>query len=161
MIRYRHLRHGLIGVLVINGLVVLAGCSPGDARYPVEGSVTFDGTPVDGGTIDFFPVENTPTEITKRVKAHGEIHDGRYALESDKRPNAGRYRVEITWYKKTGKKISNDPPNMIDETIQVIPKQYNVQSTTIVEIKSGTNTFSYDLKTNKTAAKGSKYHPDN
>jgi hypothetical protein len=161
MIRSRHLRHGLTAVILVNALVVLAGCSGEDSRYPVEGSVTFDGKPVDGGTIDFFPAESTQGDISKRVKAHGDIQGGKYALESDKRPNAGKYRVEITWYKKTGKKISNDPPNMIDETIQVIPKLYNVQSTTIVEIKSGANSFSYDMKADKTPAKGGKYRPDN
>ena len=50
----------------------------------------------------------------------------------------GKYRVEISWRKPTGRKIpSADPGVIIDETREAVPAKYNSESTLTVEIGSG------------------------
>jgi hypothetical protein len=102
---------------------------------------------VDGGMILFFPADGA----FKPDEAHAPIQDGKYSLEVGKGPKPGTYRVEITWNKKTGRSIINksDPPNLIEETLQVIPEQYNTKSTLTRDIKPGINTLDFELKGKK------------
>jgi hypothetical protein len=123
-------------VLVIS-MVFLAGCG-GSSR--IEGTVTFDGQPVDGGGIVFIG------SGTQGEKASGRIEGGKYSLEA-KLPS-GSYKVEIRWLKPTGKSIPNksDAGTSTEETKEVIPMEYNSQSKLTADIKSGQNTFNFDLK---------------
>ena len=57
--------------------VFLAGCNSG--RSSVEGAVTFDGSPVDGGTII-----SRPEDAGSGAPRGGEIKDGKYLVESVK-----------------------------------------------------------------------------
>src|SRR5262249_4667732 len=132
----RHLRSGLLALVF--AVTLGTGCGGG---IRLQGEVTLDGSAVDGGSITFF------TEAEReRKNISAEIKDGKSAVDAAGFP-AGAYRVEIYWHKKTGKQVpSNDPPNKIDETIQVIPEKYNVDSKETVEVKSGTNTLNFALK---------------
>ena len=69
-------------------------------------------------------------------------------MPSGRGPAPGSYRVEIIWQKKTGRKVDTpgDPGVKMDETFQVIPAKYNTSSTETVTVKSGDNTFNFDLK---------------
>src|SRR5262245_20523543 len=89
-------------------LLPFAGCT---SRPAAQGSVTLDGAPVDGGSIAFIPVG--AGEQQQRVGV--PIVDGRYTIPADKRLAPGKYRVEIYWPKKTGRKvpIPDDPPNQM------------------------------------------------
>ncbi len=124
------------------GAFLLTGCGSSN-RAAVKGSVTFDGAPVDGGMILFFPAAGE----YKADQGHAEIKDGTYELPSGKGPPPGNYRINITWEKKTGKQVvsKGDPPNMEDETIQVIPPQYNRESKLTKEVKAGPNTIDFQL----------------
>lgn len=105
----------------------------------------FDGHPVESGSIAFIPDGGG----TGASPASGEIKDGKYAIDSERGPMPGKYRVEIIWKKKTGKQIPNpsDPGTTMDETKQVIPQKYNTKTELTVEIKSGSNKdVNYDLK---------------
>jgi len=121
---------------------LLIGCGSSN-RASVKGSVTFDGAPVDGGMILFFPAN----EKNKADQGHAEIKNGAYEIPAGKGPPPGSYRVEITWEKKTGKQVvsKGDPPNMEDEKIQVIPPQYNRESKLTKEIKLGENILDFPL----------------
>ncbi len=77
-------------------LLPLAGCGDGqDRRYPVSGHVTFQGTQVPKGTVNFLPADPT----TGRP-AFGEIQgDGSYKLTTLTPHDgavAGKYRVIIS-----------------------------------------------------------------
>src|SRR5207244_11412955 len=114
--RVRHTACGL-GLLFL--VFVAAGCS---SRAAVEGTITLDNEPVDGGVISFFPDGGA----SKGDQGRADIVDGKYSIGSGSGPPPGKYRVEIIWYKKTGKQVvGSDPPNKEDETIQVIPEKYN------------------------------------
>ncbi len=139
---------------LVSGMVILAvacfmisGCGGGGSRGTVDGSVMQDGQPVDGGTITFVP-EEYQDKATGRERSNvvADIKGGKYAVDSSKGPYPGKYRVEINWMKKTGKQVmSSDPPNMMDEVIQMIPRAYNTNTKTHVEIKEGKNTFDYQI----------------
>jgi hypothetical protein len=138
MIPPRHVRFGFAATVLVFSVTVLTGC--GGAR--LEGKVTFNGEPVDGGTISLIPEGGGPGQRN----VPGQINDGKYSLGASRSIESGTYRVEIYWHKKTGKQIpSSDPPNKVDETIQVIPKKYNTESKTTIEITSGTITKDFDL----------------
>jgi hypothetical protein len=81
-----------------------------------------------------------------RIRATGEIHDGRYELDSKHGPYPGHYRVEIYWNKKTGRKIASPSGKAFkEETKQAIPAKYNEKTGLKAEVKPGRNTLDFDL----------------
>jgi hypothetical protein len=144
MTRLLRIMHRCAGVLPALLLLLAAGCGRSSG---VEGSVTLDGAPVEGGTILFVAGPNQPD------KAHAEIHAGKFALPSGKGPPPGNYWVQIYWLKPTGKR-SNNPaeywdPKDVDQAgpkAEMIPSKYNTRTQLNAEIKSGMNTLNYDLK---------------
>jgi len=133
-------RRAAVGLLFTASLFLITGCGGGTTA---SGKVTFDDQPIDGGTVSFLPTDAVGGK-THPVSA--EIKEGKYLVDATKDLQPGKYRVEIYWHKKTGKQImSSDPPNKIDETKQVVPKKYNVDSKTEVDVQRGSNTF--DFKT--------------
>jgi len=106
--------------------------------------VTLDGDPVDGGSIAFIPLGGGDQQ--RRVGA--PIVSGRYAIPAEKHLAPGKYRVEIHWPRKTGRKVAipDDPPNMMDETIEVVPPKFNTRSELTADI-GGSTPGDFDLKT--------------
>jgi len=105
--------------------------------------VTFEGAPVDGGSITFVP------EGGQGKPGGAEIKDGKYVIEAEKGLAPGKYKVEISWRKKTGKQVDNknDPGMPTDEVKQVIPIRYNTKTELTAVIKSGSNAgVNFDLK---------------
>jgi hypothetical protein len=126
-------------------LALMAGCESSGPRSSVEGRVNYAGEPVDeGGGIAFLPTEDGASAAP--VRATGEILNGRYRLDSRRGPTPGKYRVEITWQKRTGKKVPGEAGHPKDETEQVIPPQYNEESKLTVVVQPGRNTIDFDLK---------------
>jgi len=146
-----HLRQELTAAVLVFAAVVPLGCGRGasGARCAVEGTVTLNGNPVDGGKILLLPAD------AGSVKAHGDIVDGKFSLDTTNGPNAGKYRIEIVWYKKTGKKVTNDA-SVIDETLQVVPANYSAASMTYIEVKPEKNTHAFDMKGAPPTTAGSK-----
>jgi hypothetical protein len=138
MLRSRY-RRALVALAA--ALLVLPGCA---SRAAVEGTVTLDGAPVDGGTITFIPSGSD----SKRVMVSADIVNGKYTLPAGKGPVPGTYRVEIIWNKKTGRQIETpgDTGVKMDETVPAIPAQFNTNSKLSAEVKSGANTKDFDLK---------------
>jgi hypothetical protein len=160
MITTRTLTRTLLTISAAALLVQLAGCS---GKTRLEGTVTLNGDNVEDGTITLFVFSETGRS---RANVSGPIKGGKYYLDSDKGLAPGSYKVEIHWMKKTGKQIpSNDPPNMIDETKEAVPKQYNTETTLLIEIKSGSNQKDFALtgqaKDEAPADKGGKRKDNN
>lgn len=128
------------------GVALFAAAGCGGGGVSAEGTVTLDDTPVDGGMILFFP-QGTKD---KPDKARADIVNGKYTARG---LEPGKYRVEIFWFKKTGKQVvsKSDPPNMEDETVQMIPTgKYNGPTSVLsADIASGSNTFDFPIKTKK------------
>jgi hypothetical protein len=117
----------------------LAGCGSGNPS--VEGTVTYNGEPVDGGGISFVSPGKGPTVGT-------EIVGGKYSIPSNRGLLPGPHRVVINWKKKTGKSIPVPGDNSIkmDETKEVLPKKYNTSTTLEIPIAAGRNTHDFKLE---------------
>jgi hypothetical protein len=151
MVRSWLSRLGLAAIVLVAAPVFLAGCFGSD-RCAVEGTVTLDGQPVDGGIIEFLPLDDAPGQT--RGAAHADIKGGKYAVGRDGGPTPGKHKVSIRWLKKTGRMVdvAGDVGNKREETKECIPRKYNTQSQTVVEIKAGTNTFAYDIVSEKSSS---------
>jgi len=141
-----------VGVIILvgHGLLLPAGCSrgyDGPRRAAVSGSVTFDGIPITSGVINLIPTDGSASR-----KASAPIEGGVYRIPEPKGPNPGKCKVEISWLRPTGRKIEsrNDPAAflMVDETVEMIPSQYNTQTTLRVEIMPGLNKCDFQLTRN-------------
>ena len=130
------------------GLLLLllhsAGCSP--SAVEVTGGITLDGQPVADGTISLIP----PTSVNSLKPAWSKINSGRYSI------SAGRvlqpeipYRVEIRAYQKTGREFRSAAPGggAEQERVQIIPTEFNRESTLKATFQAGENEINFDLKT--------------
>lgn len=112
--------------------LVLAGCG---GATSVAGKVTWDGKPVEKGTITFEPADG------KGQSTGGAIEGGRYELKGATTPGPGKQIVRIRGMRKTGKSIKAGPPfppeKMIEEEEEFLPAGYNVNSTLTAEISAG------------------------
>lgn len=129
-------------VLCVCLFAVCFGC--GSSFAVVEGKVTFDGQPVEQGTIVFEPVDGTG------AVAGGTIQNGKYQLGPESKVEPGEKLVRISAMRVTGKKIKAGPPApddaMVDEVQQYIPKNYNEQSTLTREVVAGQSTHDFELQ---------------
>ena len=125
-------------------VLALTGCGSepayqGPQRIPLSGKVTFDGVPMDGGTISFIAVG-------KGNPAGGPITAGTYSVSEEQGANAGSYRVEIRWLKPTGEKVKDDDTGgMIDVVKQVIPAKFNEQSELKADVSADKKTFDFAI----------------
>jgi len=133
---------GIAACVLASSLLALAGCG---GRAPVDGTVTLDGKPVDGGVVVFIPEGDSGGA---RPKAGGPITEGKFHIPGGEGPAPGKYRVEIHW-EKNGKEVvpSPDPPSKYYEKVEHVPPEYNTKSTLVADVKSSGNSFTYDLKT--------------
>jgi hypothetical protein len=140
-----HYLKSSIAFLVLAGsCAVLTGCGGNSGRYAVEGTITYDGKPLPEGQILFVPQDVKTAGAG--AKAVAEIKDGRYAISAASGLNPGKHKVYITWQKKTGRQVmSNDPPNMKDETVEVLPKVYNDRTTLSADIREDANKVDFAL----------------
>lgn len=133
----------VLGAAILGFLI---GCGDSN-RASVSGSITLDGKPLAIGVISF-----VPTGETKGPTAGSTIVDGRYQIIADKGVVVGANRISISSKQKTGFKINRfGPPGsstagMVDELADVVPSQYNVKTTLVRDIKSGTNEFNFELQ---------------
>lgn len=119
----------------------IAGCGGGSA-LGVQGSVTLDGEPVANGSIVFLPA------AADGPKGAAAVENGKYAIPPETGLKPGKYRVEVSWQKPTGKKIpSADPGMTIDETREAVPAKFNTASTLTAEIDGGDKPLDFALTT--------------
>ena len=137
-----------VSILYTVGLALLLGCagcgkSNGPTRAAVGGRVTLDGKEIDVGTIAFYPTAGLQGPV-----AGGSIQNGRYSIARDRGPIVGQNRVEIHASKKTGRQVQAPMAErgvMTDESVEAVPACYNTQSKIVADVKSGSNTFDYEL----------------
>jgi hypothetical protein len=117
------------------------GCSQaGPERASVAGAVLLDGQPLVKGSINFVPVEATAGRT-----AGATIENGRYRIDRAKGVTVGKNYVRISSSQRTGKKVMAFG-ELTDEWAEVVPAEYNVRSTLIRSIQSGSNQLDFDLK---------------
>ena len=79
--------------------------------------------------------------------AAASIENGAFRISAEKGPVAGRYRVEITADRKTGRQIQADEgsSDLVDQYEQYLPARFNDASELTTEIKKG-EPLIFDLK---------------
>ena len=134
---------GVLSVVTLGMCSLLLGGCGGDGipRVAVEGSVSFEGSPVTEGSITFIPVAAGPAAGTT-------IENGRYLIAEDKGPSPGEYRVEIRSPRLTGKQaLGTDGVTMEPVIEEGIPAKYNSKTELKSTLASGQkNQVDFDLK---------------
>jgi hypothetical protein len=117
----------------------ITGCSSANGRFGVEGRVTYDGQPIELGSITFLPDEDG------KIKGGGIIVKGQYKVDPYYGLNPGPHRVEIRWAKATGKKFKNEFGEVLDVRAEGLPDKFHTKSSMTASIRSGANTLNFDL----------------
>lgn len=136
-----------IGLAVVAfSILAGAGCgSGGPAMGRVSGTVTYQGKPLDAGTVTFIAIDD------KNPNASGSIQrGGTYSLQTTEPGDGavvGEYRVAITDVDPTAfnTALPGAPPELPKSAL---PKQYLDASTSglTAKVEGGSNTKDFDLK---------------
>lgn len=110
--------------------LIVAGC--GGRQISVSGAVTFDGRPVEDGTLVFEPADG------KGPTMGGRIEGGRYEVTGQAGVLPGKKIVRIRAVRKTGRRVPAGPPTppgtMVDQVERYIPAIYNSESQLTVQL---------------------------
>lgn len=123
--------------------ICVAGCGKSsDGREAVSGSVTFNGAPLAQGTIEF-------TSVDGSQQSGGEISQGEYFVPAEQGLLPGKYVVRIYSTEEAASSAPPGPPGPEAATVrnrQLIPPQYNTQSTLTAEVTAdGDNRFDFQI----------------
>ena len=119
--------------LALSTCVAGAGCSQREF-VDVDGTVSWQGQPVEVGEIIFAPLDKAVAPTA------GRIRKGAYKLVC----KPGPMRVEIQAVRKTGQR---DPKEGFEITELFIPRRFNEESELKADVTAdGTNHFTFDLK---------------
>ncbi|HCS53380.1 carboxypeptidase-like regulatory domain-containing protein [Rubinisphaera sp.] len=122
---------------------MLTGCggSSGPPLGNVSGTVTLDGKPLEDATVTFYPGEGRSAIGTTDAS-------GNYTLQFNQdRAGApiGENIVSITTKREPYHDESNTG-NDIEGRKEVVPLRYHAKSELKADVKSGSNTFNFDLE---------------
>lgn len=135
----RRLPYALLATALAS--VFAAGCG-GTTGKAASGTVTWDGTPLDQGMIEFVPTQ------AGALPAGAVIRDGHYSLPGSSGLAPGTYQVRI--HSRPGfdagpgnaPEIGLGDPNATER----LPERYNDATTLSAEVTSGgSNTFDFEL----------------
>ncbi len=145
---------GTLAVVAV-ALVLSTGCGGGASydgaeRAAVSGSVTLDGNPLPYGSILFLG------QGEKRMSS-GIIQNGSYAITEAQGPNLGEYTVQISGSAEAPPDAvdsdeededENAPdPDEADTGPEIVPAQYNSNSTLKATITAGENKHDFTMTT--------------
>jgi hypothetical protein len=130
----------LIRGLALAGLAGLTtlGCTPDSGRYTVSGKVSFQGQPVEEGTITF------EDPAAGQVNSAPLTSGGAYTLELP----AGDFRVSVSPPLVETKAGPDSPGDLVPKKVANIPKKYWVQETSglAAKVETSARQFDFDLK---------------
>jgi major membrane immunogen (membrane-anchored lipoprotein) len=163
-------------ILTMSALVVMVSCASEDdglgKRYPVSGTVTYNGKPLEKGDISF-----VSEDLKANVSASGPITNGAYTLSTGGNQDgaqAGKYKVTVTskedfttkaqadFQKESGQTNPKLPPHFVAKaeaaSKNLVPVGYgDVRSTTLTaEVKAESNTISFELSDDKAPPEAAK-----
>jgi hypothetical protein len=97
----------------------LTGCGGADPfeRYEVAGTVTYQGSPVQHGTLRFEPHATVGAEAPT---AYGKIEEGAFLIPREEGPIEGKYKVYVSGFDHS-KMDPNPAPHEPVETPELFP----------------------------------------
>jgi hypothetical protein len=106
------------------------------------GEVSYAGKPIEQGEIVFTPVGNTAGPATG-----GAIVNGAYEVAAARGPVVGgTYRVAINGYARAGRKIESAPGVFVEALDNIVPSDYNVNTTLQVTISARASENRFDFR---------------
>jgi hypothetical protein len=142
----RHVRSvQRIGCTVMVGiLAAIVGCGEADGRLPLSGVVTWQGRPLQRGSIVFVPASGH-----RGPKVGAEIVAGQYQIAKERGPTAGTYRVEV---RSDSGERPHSPTDSRPRTAPVaqpvsISSEFNSQSRLTVAISADRTELDFALPT--------------
>jgi len=141
--------------VIICAMLLTCGCS-GSGRIKtniVEGTITYEGQPLEGATVSFTPTGSQGDPAYAQTDAQGKYKLQTLRGEVDAGTTAGEYIVTISKYDfiPTGRKLRQDDGSLADETVPKLatPEVYMNQKETPFKatVVKGKNKF--DFKLNK------------
>jgi hypothetical protein len=128
----RSRRHLHSGLALIALALALPACSGGDpnatATVPAEGTVTYQGKPLEKGTIEFIPEQGRP--------ASGTIQNGHFTLTTNTQGDGvqpGPSKVTVTAFEE----VAATKPGQEATSKSLFPPNYKGNSGIPVEIPAG------------------------
>jgi hypothetical protein len=88
----RRIHRYVCGGALLGAVFVLAGCGESRKRHPVSGTVTYQGKPVQMGSIRF---EADQSVGDFAAVCYASITDGKYETKREESPTNGMYRVQV------------------------------------------------------------------
>ncbi len=141
-------KRGLMGTLLavaMLGMLFALGCGGGDAsgRQAISGTVTFQGKPLDQGTIQIISLDPG-----KQAISGGMIKAGKFSIPADKGLAPGKYRVRISSPEEGSGGAPAVPGDPAPEAKERIPPEYSgPESKLEIEVtKGGKNEFNLEIK---------------
>jgi hypothetical protein len=139
-----HCVHSRCSFLFLAVAVLTAtGCNDNKlGRLPVSGRVTFEGQPLDLGTIDFRPPPGTGG-----VGSGAAIRGGQYAIEAKRGLPPGKYEVRIFSSKDDTSPLPEGvEPGGMRPAIERLPPRFNVETELEITVQTGAeNKFDFDI----------------
>jgi hypothetical protein len=133
-----------IAVVYCLSLLVFSLCSGCGGnlggRLSLGGSVTFDGQPLEHGSISF----NSVSEGSKSTTG-GAIQNGKYSIDAERGLIAGTYRVSISAADTSSATPAGLPANG-QFFPSLIPPEFNDAKHQVVVTEEGPNDFDFDIK---------------
>ena len=112
------IRHTSLGLLACGLMFACLGCSEstGDQRYDISGTVTFQGNPVQEGSISF-----VPQGAEKKASGFATIENGKFDTSLGGRGHAGGpHEVQITAASSDGQ---SRPPFPTYKKVEDLPNE--------------------------------------
>ena len=133
------MREYILLVALLPILSFAAGCGGEEGLGMVNGVVKMDGKPLPDAAVEFNPDRGKGLTSYGRTDKSGAYY--MMATRSDKGAAVGKNKVSITTYNliDNGGKITSVP--------ELVPTKYNQSTELEVDVRSGSNTFDFDLKT--------------
>ena len=125
--------------LAILSQVFCLGCSYEEGLGRVDGVVKLDGKPLANASVEFTPTDGKGLTSYGRTDSQGAYY--MMATRSDKGAAVGKNKVRITTYEVL------DDQGKLTTVPERVPTRYNQATELEADVKSGSNDFNFDLKT--------------
>ncbi|MFM7070663.1 MAG: hypothetical protein ACKO38_02575 [Planctomycetota bacterium] len=137
----RCLAFQVVACSVIASLLVGCGGGSVDGRYGLTGKVTLKGQPLAKGTIEFSASQGGGP------LTGGTIENGQYTIAAESGLKPGTYTVKISSVEEAGggAQAAPGPESATQVGKELIPADFNVNSTKTVEVKTSGNNFDFTI----------------